>query len=372
MSRTGSCSADSPSTGTVRSTPSRMASSGSAPAGQLVRFDTRQFVRSSSSFPALIRRVAVNQATAHTAGEHAAECRPPSLSPSSTALRFEFAAPSFLNERATQYQSRLDGLDADWSEWSGETRRDYTNLGFGDYAFRVRARNELTQVSEEGVFAFTILPPWYRTWWAYALYLARPRGAGDGGGWRAAPARRLQGTLPVRDGRGADARRVGRSAGHRRARAHAEHRVAQRHRPRNHVVARPRHHLRQAVRACEPARRRRCVRRRTLRAGREGDRVPARDRERQALRAVHARRQQPQPVSGLVHRASAAGVHQRRQHRVQPLYREAGGRLPQARGRVDVPSSAVADLPAAHQPGPRPRRHHHPELREKRLHASIT
>ena len=35
----------------------------------------------------------------------------------------------------------------------------------------MRARNELSQVSEEGVYAFTILPPWYRTWWANALYL---------------------------------------------------------------------------------------------------------------------------------------------------------------------------------------------------------
>lgn len=139
--------------------------------GRLVRFDTRQFVRSSPSFSTLIRRVAVNQSEpiAPTLSEGATD--PPALSPSSTSFRFEFAAPSFLNERTTQYQSRLDGLDEDWSAWSAESRRDYTNLGFGDYRFRVRARNELTQVSDEGIFAFTILPPWYRTWWAYALYV---------------------------------------------------------------------------------------------------------------------------------------------------------------------------------------------------------
>ena len=65
-------------------------------------------------------------------------------------MRFEFAAPSFIDENATQYQTRLDGLDDDWSEWTGEARRDYTNLGFGDFRFRVRARNVAGQMSDEG------------------------------------------------------------------------------------------------------------------------------------------------------------------------------------------------------------------------------
>ncbi len=137
--------------------------------GLLTRFDTNRFERSSPAFSALVRRVTVNQleAVAPTAAGDA----PPTLSPVTRAMRFEFAASTFLNERTTQYQSRLDGVDADWSPWSTESRRDYTNLGFGDYRFAVRARNELSQISEEGVYAFTILPPWYRTWWAYAMYL---------------------------------------------------------------------------------------------------------------------------------------------------------------------------------------------------------
>jgi len=135
--------------------------------GLLARFDTTKFERSTPPFSALVRRVTVNQAS--LVSPRAAS--PPALSAESRSIRFEFAAPSFLNERSTQYQSRLDGVDADWSAWSTESRRDYTNLSFGDYRFHVRARNELSQVSEEGVYVFTILPPWYRTWWANALYL---------------------------------------------------------------------------------------------------------------------------------------------------------------------------------------------------------
>jgi signal transduction histidine kinase/CheY-like chemotaxis protein len=137
--------------------------------GRLVRFDTRLLSRSSPAYAALIRRITINQAEAIAPSP--APGSVPSLGAATRSLRFEFAAPSFLNERTTLYQSRLDGIDRDWSAWSTEARRDYTNLSFGDYRFHVRARNELSQVSEEGVYAFTILPPWYRTWWANALYL---------------------------------------------------------------------------------------------------------------------------------------------------------------------------------------------------------
>ena len=135
--------------------------------GLLARFDTTKFERSTPKFSALIRRISINQSVVvspQVAGE------PPPLDAATRSMRFEFAAPSFINERTTQYQARLDGVDADWSTWSTESRRDYTNLSFGDYRFHVRARNELSQTSEEGVYAFTILPPWYRTWWAYGGY----------------------------------------------------------------------------------------------------------------------------------------------------------------------------------------------------------
>ena len=137
--------------------------------GRLARFDTTRFERATPQFSALLRRITINQSarvSANTGGGN-----PPALGADSRSLRFEFAAPSFLNERTTQYQSRLDGIDGDWSVWSTESRRDYTNLSFGDYRFHVRARNELSQVSDEGTYAFTIVPPWYRTWWANAAYL---------------------------------------------------------------------------------------------------------------------------------------------------------------------------------------------------------
>jgi class 3 adenylate cyclase len=66
----------------------------------------------------------------------------------------------------------LEGSEGEWSLWNGETRKDYTNLPEHRYQFRVRARNAHGQISPEAVYGFRILPPWYRTWWAYTLYAA--------------------------------------------------------------------------------------------------------------------------------------------------------------------------------------------------------
>ena len=94
------------------------------------------------------------------------------------ALRIQFAAPGFGQEQNVQYQYRLAGFDTynltgfddKWSPWSQETRKEYTNLPPGTYRFEVRARNPRVWTASATSFAFQILPPWYRTVWAYALY----------------------------------------------------------------------------------------------------------------------------------------------------------------------------------------------------------
>jgi len=87
-------------------------------------------------------------------------------------ITFEFAAPFFDDESATVYSSILEGYKEDsWSKWSNKNERIYTNLNEGDYSFKVKAKNIYGIESEVAIFEFTILPPWYRTVWAYILYL---------------------------------------------------------------------------------------------------------------------------------------------------------------------------------------------------------
>jgi DNA-binding response OmpR family regulator/signal transduction histidine kinase len=85
-------------------------------------------------------------------------------------LRFEYAAPFFEDETRTEYGYLLEGYDDDWSAWTSETRKDYTNLDAGTYTFRVRAKNVYEHLGKEDVFRFKVLPPWYWTWWAYIIY----------------------------------------------------------------------------------------------------------------------------------------------------------------------------------------------------------
>jgi len=87
---------------------------------------------------------------------------PPAPLPNSqAALRFVYALASYTRPDKTRYRTLLEGHDSEWSDWSAETHRDYTNLAGGDYRFRVQARNVFGAVSESAAYAFRVLPPWY-------------------------------------------------------------------------------------------------------------------------------------------------------------------------------------------------------------------
>ena len=85
-------------------------------------------------------------------------------------FRFEFSSPSYSDEQVNKYQFYLEGYETQWSDWTKETKKEYTNLPEGTYTFRVRAENIFNQKSIEDTYSFSIRPPWYRSWWAYLLY----------------------------------------------------------------------------------------------------------------------------------------------------------------------------------------------------------
>ena len=77
---------------------------------------------------------------------------------------------AFLPEDRLFYQVKLEGLEDDWSPTTNERYRDYTNLDEGTYTFWVRGYTLYPEDSQLASFSFVVLPPWYRTWWAYILY----------------------------------------------------------------------------------------------------------------------------------------------------------------------------------------------------------
>ena len=143
----------------------------------LVHYDTRIKGNDDINFSALVRQVLANGNLVY--GGHKIDIDNDAkstgfvpLAYNDRNLRFEFAAPFFEDEWRKKYQYFLEGYDRDWSDWTSETRKEYTNLEPALYTFRVRAKNVYQRLGREDVFQFKILLPWYRTWWAFLLYAA--------------------------------------------------------------------------------------------------------------------------------------------------------------------------------------------------------
>jgi serine phosphatase RsbU (regulator of sigma subunit) len=86
-------------------------------------------------------------------------------------ITFNFSAAFYDYDQGKQYMYRLDGLDTSWTTSNKLLEKTYSNLYEGTYTFRVIAFNDLGKYSHEAQYTFTILPPWYRTVWAYTLYV---------------------------------------------------------------------------------------------------------------------------------------------------------------------------------------------------------
>ncbi len=85
-------------------------------------------------------------------------------------LNIEWSSLWFLFPEKTQYSYMLQGYKDQWSNWSLENYRDFTNLNEGTYTFYVKAKNIYGIESNIAEFSFRILPPWYRTIYAYIGY----------------------------------------------------------------------------------------------------------------------------------------------------------------------------------------------------------
>jgi signal transduction histidine kinase/ligand-binding sensor domain-containing protein len=138
----------------------------------LVRYDPRIGKHYETDYKALIRKVTIGEGTMLFGGTKGLDFTEETEVPySKNALKFDFAAPSYDNPRENLYQSVLEGFDDQESIWTKENKRVYTNLPPGNYCFVVRSKNIYENISQEASFDFRILPPWYRTWFAYVFYV---------------------------------------------------------------------------------------------------------------------------------------------------------------------------------------------------------
>jgi hypothetical protein len=96
---------------------------------------------------------------------------PETLPFSQNNLVFEVAYPLYGTENKTTFSYWLENQDDTWSEYIKDFKKEYTNLSEGTYTFHVRAMDASGHVSDETSVKFKISPPWYRTIFAYLVYL---------------------------------------------------------------------------------------------------------------------------------------------------------------------------------------------------------
>lgn len=89
-----------------------------------------------------------------------------------SSFSIEYAALSFFDPQKNRYSYTLEGFDEQWYDVRNERKATYTNLAPGEYTFKVKAANwDGTWADNPRELHITILPPWWRTIWAYAAYI---------------------------------------------------------------------------------------------------------------------------------------------------------------------------------------------------------
>jgi signal transduction histidine kinase/ligand-binding sensor domain-containing protein/DNA-binding response OmpR family regulator len=139
-------------------------------------FNPKAVVRSSNGFekPMItaisINKVAITQTSYWPKGLAVENINAIVLPFKEANLDISFVAINFSASEKVQYGYFLEGWDKDWNQTTTGTLT-YNNLSEGDYVLHIKSKNgsgvwaeALTQLK------ITILPPWYRSWWAWLLY----------------------------------------------------------------------------------------------------------------------------------------------------------------------------------------------------------
>lgn len=95
----------------------------------------------------------------------------PSIEYSDKKISFNFTATTYIHEDLTRFSYKLEGLDENWSDWDYKKTAEYTNLFEGTYTFKVKSLNFDNVEGSVCEYTFVINPPYYRTTWAYILYV---------------------------------------------------------------------------------------------------------------------------------------------------------------------------------------------------------
>ncbi len=90
---------------------------------------------------------------------------------SQSILTLDFAALNFIRPENNQYAYRMVGFDDEWIYSQNRRSATYTRLPAGSYTFMVKGSNNDGVWNEQPLeLQVVMLPPPWRTWWAYCIY----------------------------------------------------------------------------------------------------------------------------------------------------------------------------------------------------------
>jgi signal transduction histidine kinase/ligand-binding sensor domain-containing protein/DNA-binding response OmpR family regulator len=85
-------------------------------------------------------------------------------------FNIRFALLHYEQPEKVLYRYILEGFDTEWTEQYNSREKTYMNLPFGEYLFKVQAKNPDNQWSEIKQLGIRLNPPFWLTWYAYLTY----------------------------------------------------------------------------------------------------------------------------------------------------------------------------------------------------------
>ena len=84
-------------------------------------------------------------------------------------LTFDYTAIGLADADRLRFRYMLEGLDQEWLPITKDRAASYNNLPQGEYTFKVMAAGRNGIWSEPESFSFTVLKPWWLTYWFFGL-----------------------------------------------------------------------------------------------------------------------------------------------------------------------------------------------------------
>jgi signal transduction histidine kinase/ligand-binding sensor domain-containing protein len=104
------------------------------------------------------------------------------LLPNQNKVQISYSALNFSAPHKTKFRTKLTGIDDDWILSEGRVSAYYDYLPDGEYEFNVSAVGPDGQWSDNvASLTFSVLPPFYKTWWFLALSILAFSGVLIGG-----------------------------------------------------------------------------------------------------------------------------------------------------------------------------------------------